>query len=66
MTSTERTKIMIPLLAAYEYGILAGGAYDSEERAEREKLMLNRLRHAVENAGFEMVAKKPAKIREAA
>ncbi len=57
MTNSQRIKVMSPLLAAYEYAILAGGAYDSEEKAKYEGLMMNRLQHAVENAGFEMVPK---------
>lgn len=65
MNGTQRSSVMTALLAAYEHGILAGGAYNGEEQAEQDKLMLNRLRHAVENAGFEMVETIPAK-KEAA
>ena len=61
MGGSQRAKIMTAILAAYEHGILAGGAYNGEERADQDKLMLNRLRHAVENAGFEMVEKAPAR-----
>ncbi len=66
MNGTQRSKVMTALLAAYEHGILAGGAYNNEEQADQDRLMLNRLRHAVENAGFEMTEPKAAARKAAA
>lgn len=59
LTGTQRTRMMIALDAARDYCLLANSA-PSDERADYDKLILNRLKHAVENAGFEMVEKKPA------
>ena len=59
MTHYQIISIMIPLQAAHDYAVLANSA-PKEERAGYEELMLNRLRHAAENAGLIAAEEKAA------
>lgn len=65
MNIPQLCSIKDPLHSAYDYLIMMMNEQDRTEKEKLEQYMLNRLRHAVENAGFEMVEKK-AEAKEAA
>lgn len=56
MTAQQLSSILIPLLAAHDYAVLANSAH-KEDREYYEKKMLNRIIHAAENAGLQVVRK---------